>query len=80
MRGCPFCKQDPYHYVDNGIGMEAVAVNCCEPMMTMCNRSNAPAAVLMRKKMLQYLDFRSSYSPRKKARAARLAEQYVSPN
>ncbi len=27
---CPFCKRDPYHYVDNGVGMEAVAVTCCE--------------------------------------------------
>lgn len=27
---CPFCRHNPYHYVDNGIGMEAVAVTCCE--------------------------------------------------
>jgi hypothetical protein len=27
---CPFCGHDPYHYVDNGVGMEAVAVTCCE--------------------------------------------------
>lgn len=27
---CPFCGSDPYHYVDNGVGSEAVAVNCCE--------------------------------------------------
>ncbi len=27
---CPFCRRDPYHYVDNGVGMEAVAVTCCE--------------------------------------------------
>lgn len=27
---CPFCERDPFHYVDNGIGMEAVAVDCCE--------------------------------------------------
>lgn len=27
---CPFCGHDPYHYVDNGVGMEAVAVNCCD--------------------------------------------------
>lgn len=27
---CPFCGHDPYHYVHNGIGYEAVAVNCCE--------------------------------------------------
>lgn len=27
---CPFCNHDPYHYVDNGVGMEAVAVTCCD--------------------------------------------------
>lgn len=27
---CPFCHHDPYHYVHNGIGYEAVAVDCCE--------------------------------------------------
>lgn len=27
---CPFCGLDPYEYIHNGIGMEAVAVNCCE--------------------------------------------------
>lgn len=27
---CPFCGCDPYHYVDNGVGMERVAVTCCD--------------------------------------------------
>ena len=27
---CVFCGHDPYHYVDNGLGMETVAVTCCE--------------------------------------------------
>lgn len=27
---CPFCGRDPFHYVDNGVGFEAVAVVCCE--------------------------------------------------
>jgi hypothetical protein len=30
MSECPFCNRDPFHYVDNGLGMEAVAVTCCE--------------------------------------------------
>lgn len=30
MTTCPFCNRDPFHYVDNGVGMEAVAVTCCE--------------------------------------------------
>jgi hypothetical protein len=28
--GCPFCGRDPYHYVDIGLGMQPVAVNCCD--------------------------------------------------
>lgn len=27
---CAFCGRDPYEYVDNGVGMERVAVTCCE--------------------------------------------------
>ncbi|MFG1260090.1 hypothetical protein V5F79_22440 [Xanthobacter flavus] len=27
---CPFCGRDPYHYVDNGVGCERVAVVCCD--------------------------------------------------
>lgn len=27
---CPFCGRDPYHRVNNGLGMEAVAIVCCE--------------------------------------------------
>ncbi len=30
MPECPFCGHDPYHYVDIGVGYEAVAVTCCE--------------------------------------------------
>jgi hypothetical protein len=28
---CPYCNRDPYHYVNNGVGQERVAVVCCEP-------------------------------------------------
>ena len=28
--GCPFCGRDPFHRIDNGVGMEAVAVTCCD--------------------------------------------------
>lgn len=27
---CPFCGADPFEYVHNGVGFEAVAVTCCE--------------------------------------------------
>ena len=36
MSRCPFCERDPYHYVDNGVGMEAVAITCCDEYATVC--------------------------------------------
>ncbi len=30
MERCAFCGLDPYEYVHNGVGMERVAVTCCE--------------------------------------------------
>lgn len=27
---CPFCKLDPFEYVNVGVGSVPVAVNCCE--------------------------------------------------
>ncbi len=60
---CPFCKQDPYHYVDNGVGMEAVAINCCDLMIGLHDGV---------KQVRQFLNFRRSHSPRKKARAQRI--------
>lgn len=27
---CIFCGRDPYHYVDNGVGWQPVAVECCD--------------------------------------------------
>lgn len=30
MPTCPFCGYDPYDYIDIGVGMQAVAVTCCE--------------------------------------------------
>jgi hypothetical protein len=43
---CPFCGHDPYHYVDNGIGMEAVAVNCCEPGIALFSREKPETVTL----------------------------------
>lgn len=61
---CIFCGRDPYEYVDIGVGMERVAVSCCDPGIG----------------LLQYRDPRLSrvaelyYSrdPRKARRGARL--------
>jgi hypothetical protein len=29
-KACPFCQRDPFHYVDVGVGMAPVAVDCCD--------------------------------------------------
>jgi len=68
MELCPFCKRDPFHYVDNGIGYEAVAVNCCDLGIDLYRGNKAVQKIL---------DLRRSYSPRKKARAKILMEQYA---
>ncbi len=44
---CPFCGHDPYHYVDNGIGMEAVAVTCCELGIVLFDRREKPETVTL---------------------------------
>ena len=68
MEICPFCKQDPFHYVDNGIGYEPVAINCCDLGIDLYHG---------KKIAKQILELRQSYSPRKKARAKKLLEQYA---
>lgn len=30
MQYCIFCGNDPYHYVDIGVGMQAAAIVCCD--------------------------------------------------
>jgi hypothetical protein len=64
---CPFCKRDMYEYVDVGVGMVPVAVNCCE--LGIALHRGAKVAK-------QILRFRQSHSPRKKARAQRLIEKH----
>lgn len=67
MSACPFCRCDPFHYVDNGCGMEAVAITCCELGCALWDGD---------KRARQILEFRRSHSPRKKARAARLLKDF----
>jgi len=64
---CPFCKLDPYHYEDVGVGRVPVAINCCEAMCALTDGQ---------KKAKQALRFMRSYSPRKKARAKRILAEY----
>lgn len=45
MPECPFCGSDPYHYVNNGVGMEAVAVVCCDDGAAL-HSAEPPADVL----------------------------------
>lgn len=66
---CPFCNLNPFHYVHNGMGYEAVAVNCCDAGCDLFSR-HAPTA----RKARQILRLRRSHSPRRKARAARMME------
>ena len=64
---CPFCKCDPYEYVDVGVGRVPVAINCCELRTGHYHGE---------KKAKQALRFMRSHSPRKKARAQRICQQY----
>lgn len=27
---CPFCGLDPYDYIHNGLGLQPIAVTCCD--------------------------------------------------
>jgi hypothetical protein len=66
VRVCPFCKCDPFHYVDNGIGMEAVAVTCCDLGVGLYSRDKTANRYVNR-----VLRWMRSPSPRAKARAIR---------
>lgn len=63
---CPFCRCDPFHYVHNGLGYEAVAINCCDAGVALYRGDKAAAKILR---------LRRSHSPRKKARAARMFQE-----
>ncbi len=65
---CPFCKCDPYEWVDIGVGYQAVAVSCCEAGVSLIQYGD--------KVLRKVLSLRSSHSPRKKARAKRLLEAW----
>ena len=44
MTRCSFCGRDPYEYVDIGVGMERVAVTCCELGCAVYDHRNDDAA------------------------------------
>ena len=50
---CPFCNRDPYHYVDNGVGMEAVAVTCCDLGIAFFARQPSDEVTLSREEFME---------------------------
>jgi hypothetical protein len=64
---CPFCKLDPYHYEDVGVGAVPVAINCCDAMDGLCSGE---------KKAKQLLRFQQNPTPRKYRRIKQLREYY----
>lgn len=74
MSTCPFCKHDPYEYVDIGVGWVPVAVNCCDLGYDLFDpRGNGRLARRVLRQM-------RSHSPRQKARAmATLREFGIRP-
>lgn len=67
MNRCPFCKQDPYHYVDIGVGYAPVAITCCDLGI---------ALHLGDKKVKKALRDMQNPSPRAKARAKRFIDKF----
>lgn len=71
MTKCPFCKCDPYHYVDIGIGFQAAAVDCCDLGIGLFSHEDCGRKVARR-----VLRDMQSPSPRAKARAIKVLREY----
>lgn len=71
MNRCPFCKRDPYHYVDIGVGFQAAAVNCCDLGIGLFSREDCGSKLARR-----VLRNMQSPSPRAKARAMKALREY----
>lgn len=69
---CPFCKCDPYHYVDIGIGMAPAAFDCCDLGIGFFSWHEDCGRKLARR---VYRDMRS-YKPHAKARAMKVLREY----
>lgn len=65
---CPFCGHDPFHYVDIGVGYQAVAVDCCDLGIDLFQNGT--------KKARKLAELKRSSSPRKQARFKRLMTEY----
>lgn len=64
---CPFCKCDPFHYVDVGVGYVAVAVDCCDLGIELYSSNHKRAS--------QVLKWMRSYSPKNKAKAMKILRE-----
>lgn len=54
---CPFCRRDPYHYVDIGVGMQRVAVTCCDLSIGLAEYSADDAQIpVTRKQLIEIAD------------------------
>lgn len=69
---CPFCKRDPYHYVDIGVGWQAVAVDCCDLGIALYSREDDEWRRLARRTLRNM----RSPSPRAKARANKVLREW----
>jgi hypothetical protein len=56
MTTCPFCGRDPYHYVDIGVGYEAVAVTCCELGIELFDHRKTGDVTLSREEFYELAD------------------------
>jgi hypothetical protein len=65
---CPFCKHDPYEYVDIGVGYERVGVTCCALGIELFQYGT--------RKARQIADLLSSHTAKRHARGVRLLRQY----
>lgn len=50
---CPFCERDPFHYVDIGVGMERVAVTCCELGIELFDHRNTGDVTMSREEFFE---------------------------
>ncbi|MDH4581419.1 hypothetical protein E8F20_05955 [Pseudomonas sp. BN415] len=69
---CPFCRRDPYHYVDIGIGWQAAAVECCDLGISLFSHVDDEGRRLARRTLRNM----RSPSPRAKARAMKVLREW----
>jgi len=67
---CPFCKRDPYHYVDIGVGFVPAAVECCDLGIDLFSHEGSS------KFARRVLRDMQSPSPRAKARAMKVLREF----